>query len=317
MRVAVIANPRRLRIEQAEPPEPGPGEARLRLEGCGICGSNLPVWQGRPWFKYPLLPGEPDHEGWGVVDAVGAGGDGIRTGQRVAFQSFNALADYDLARVGSLVPLPPQLDGQPFPGEPLGCAVNVMRRSDVQAGQTVAVVGCGFLGCLLVGLAGAAGARVTAISRRRSSLQMAGLMGAERMVIVSGEQDRDVARALAAARDGFDRVIEATGFQQPLALAGRLTRERGRLIIAGYHQDGLREVDMQLWNWRGLDIVNAHERDPASCVEGIRGAVEAVVKGTIDPSPLYTHGFSLEEAAKAFDCLAEGPDGFLKALVRM
>jgi threonine dehydrogenase-like Zn-dependent dehydrogenase len=136
-------------------------------------------------------------------------------------------------------------------------------------------------------------------------------------VIVSGEQDRDVARALAAARDGFDRVIEATGFQQPLALAGRLTRERGRLIIAGYHQDGLREVDMQLWNWRGLDIVNAHERDPASCVEGIRGAVEAVVKGTIDPSPLYTHGFSLEEAAKAFDCLAEGPDGFLKALVRM
>jgi len=54
-------------------------------------------------------------------------------------------------------------------------------------------------------------------------------------------------------------VIEAAGQQWPLDLATELTRERGRLIIAGYHQDGPRQINMQLWNWRGLDVINAHE----------------------------------------------------------
>lgn len=62
--------------------------------------------------------------------------------------------------------------------------------------------------------------------------------------------------------DGCDCVIEATGKQAPLDLASRLPRVRGRLVIAGYHQEGTRTVDMQHWNWRGLDVINAHERDP-------------------------------------------------------
>jgi threonine dehydrogenase-like Zn-dependent dehydrogenase len=57
-----------------------------------------------------------------------------------------------------------------------------------------------------------------------------------------------------------DVVIECTGMQWPLDLAGELTRERGRLVIAGFHQDGPRQVNMFLWNWRGLDVINAHER---------------------------------------------------------
>ena len=65
-----------------------------------------------------------------------------------------------------------------------------------------------------------------------------------------------------------DRVIEAVGKQWPLDLAAELTRERGRLIVAGYHQDGPRQVNMQLWNWRGLDVINAHERDPEVYMRG-------------------------------------------------
>jgi threonine dehydrogenase-like Zn-dependent dehydrogenase len=51
---------------------------------------------------------------------------------------------------------------------------------------------------------------------------------------------------------GCDRVIEAVGRQEALELAGELTR--GRLSIAGYHQDGLRQVNMQLWNWQGFAV---------------------------------------------------------------
>jgi threonine dehydrogenase-like Zn-dependent dehydrogenase len=112
-----------------------------------------------------------------------------------------------------------------------------------------------------------------------------------------------------------ERVIEAVGLQWPLDLAGELTAERGRLVIAGYHQDGPRQVNLQLWNWRGIDVINAHERDPRAYVEGIRGAVELMSAGVLDPSALYTHRFSLDELGRALDFARERPDGFLKALV--
>ena len=110
-------------------------------------------------------------------------------------------------------------------------------------------------------------------------------------------------------------MIEAVGHQWPLDLAGELTCERGRLIIAGYHQDGPRQVNMQLWNWRGLDVINAHERDPKIYVEGMQAAVDAVASGRLDPTPLYTHRFSLDRISDALNAMKERPKNFMKALV--
>jgi threonine dehydrogenase-like Zn-dependent dehydrogenase len=112
-----------------------------------------------------------------------------------------------------------------------------------------------------------------------------------------------------------ERVIEAVGLQWPLDLAGELTAERGRLMIAGFHQDGPRQVNMQLWNWRGIDVVNAHERDPQVYVQGIRGAVELMSSGVLDPIPLFTHRFPLERLGEALELTRTRPDGFMKAIV--
>src|SRR5690606_31798195 len=94
-----------------------------------------------------------------------------------------------------------------------------------------------------------------------------------------------------------------------------LTAEGGRLVVAGYHQDGPRQVNMQLWNWRGFDVINAHERDPAVCMRGLREAVEAVACGRLDPAGLYTHTYPLERLGEALDATRDRPEGFLKALV--
>jgi threonine dehydrogenase-like Zn-dependent dehydrogenase len=72
---------------------------------------------------------------------------------------------------------------------------------------------------------------------------------------------------------------------------------------------------MQLWNWRGLDVINAHERDPTVYAQGIREAAAAVAAGDLDPMPLYTHAFPLAQIDEAFATAAERPDGFLKAVV--
>src|SRR5690606_33379810 len=101
-------------------PEPGPGQVRVKLEGSGVCASNLAVWEGAPWFEYPLSPGAPGHEGWGEIDALGSGVTGLEIGMRVAGLSGRAFAGYDIAEADQLVPLPAILQDQPFPGEPLG-----------------------------------------------------------------------------------------------------------------------------------------------------------------------------------------------------
>jgi threonine dehydrogenase-like Zn-dependent dehydrogenase len=315
MKAAIVTGPETSGLESVERPEPQPGQVRLRLEGCGVCASNLTPWSGPEWMKFPTEPGGLGHEGWGVVDALGDGVTGLAVGDRVASLSQHAYAEYDLAKPSELVRLPESLSGKPFPGEPLGCAMNIFRRSEISAGQTVAIVGIGFLGAILTRLATDAGARVIAISRRPFSLEVARRMGAAETVPM--EDHYEIIRQVRELTGGVfcDRVIEAVGKQWPLDLAAELTRERGRLIIAGYHQDGPRQINMQLWNWRGLDVINAHERDPEIYAQGVREAVEAVASGRLDPTPLYTHTFPLDRLDDALTATRDRPDGFLKALV--
>ena len=312
---AILQAPGQIGLEERALVPPEPGQVRVRLEGCGVCGSNLPVWEGRPWFDYPLPPGKPGHEGWGVVDAVGADVSNVAEGDRVAALSQNAFAEYDYCAATDVVRLPAALTGQPFPGEALGCAMNVFRRCDIQPHHHVAIVGLGFLGALLTQLSARTGAQTYAISRRPYARQIARMMGAAATLGIDDTWQTIEELKKLTGRDGCDRVIEATGLQGPLDLASELTAERGRLIIAGYHQDGLRQVNMQLWNWRGIDVINAHERDRAVVAQGIEAAATAIVRGELDPLPLLTHQYELADLGGAFDAMIERPGPFLKALV--
>ena len=309
MLASVLVSPLNAVVREAPSPELAPWQVRVRLQGAGICASELPLWEGREWFEYPRAPGEPGHEGWGEVTEVAPEVAGLSVGQRVAMIGERVHAELAVVEAAHVVALPEAIASElPFPGEPLACAVNAMRRAHVRAADRVAVVGCGFLGLALVQLCAGVADQVIAISRRDTGRSLATALGARRTY-----RDDDVALG---REPEFDVVFEATGYQQPLDLAARLVRTRGRLIIAGYHQDGRRTVDMQLWNWRGLDVINAHERDPAIYVEGLRQAVRAVVEGRLDPRPLLTHSFALEEIAEAYRVSAARPEGFIKAVWR-
>jgi threonine dehydrogenase-like Zn-dependent dehydrogenase len=74
---------------------------------------------------------------------------------------------------------------------------------------------------------------------------------------------------------------------------------------------------MWLWNWRGIDVVNAHERDPMVYAQGVREAVEAVASGRLDPVPLYTHRYPLERLGEALDATRDKPDHFVKAIITL
>lgn len=312
---AVISAPRQMDVRRVEFRAPAAGEVRVKIEGCGVCASNLELWQGKPWFEYPVEPGAPGHEAWGRIDAVGEGVSGVEVGDRVAMLSSHAFAEYDFAQSSEVVRLP--VGSGLFPAEPLGCAMNIFKRANIRRGETVAIVGVGFLGTLVTQLAANAGARVLALSRRRSSLKLAREFGATATIAIHDKQ-QTIQRVMELTRErGCECVIEAAGKQESLDLASELTSERGRLVIAGYHQDGPRQVNMQLWNWRGLDVINAHERDPQVYVAGMREAITAVENGIMNPGPLYTHTFKLAELPQAFEAIGRSPEGFVKAVVTL
>src|SRR5690606_25480866 len=288
----------------------------IKLEGCGVCGSNLPVWQGREWFNYPLTPGTPGHEGWGIISEIGPNVKNLKTGDRVAALSYNAFAEYDKANADAVIKIPDELSHIPFPGEPLGCALNIFNRSDIQPEQTVAIIGIGFLGLLLVQLVKSKGAKVIAITRREFALNLAKKSGAD--FIIPLNDYRKVIDEVRNITEGkmCERVIEAVGLQQPLDLAGDLISVRGKLIVAGYHQDGMRNINMQNWNWKGIDVINAHERDQKIYMKGISDAIDAVKNNLLKPLNLYTHHFLISEINEAFHLMNRRPDGFIKALIK-
>src|SRR3954447_17405591 len=116
MIAAVLSKPQIFTLQQSPIPDIHDDEIKIKVEGCGVCASSIPVWEGREWFSYPMEPGSPGHEGWGTVIEKGGKIDNIEKGDRVAFLSFHAYAEYDIAREGAFVKLPNALAGKPFPG---------------------------------------------------------------------------------------------------------------------------------------------------------------------------------------------------------
>lgn len=303
MKAARVVEPGRIEIEDVPTPDPSEGEVRVKLEGCGVCASNVPAFEGREWFEYPMGPGALGHEPWGVTDE----------GHRVAPLVNGAYAEYVVVDKSQIVWLPEVLAGIPFPAEPLACAMNIHQRTGHRPGDVVLVIGVGFLGALLTQLYTADGATVLATSRRPESLQWATAKATTPMDdhwrIVEWVKQHTDGR-------GADIVVECTGKQWPLDLATDAVREMGRLVVAGYHQDGPRTVNMQTWNWKGLDVINAHEREAQRYIDGMRRAVDAAVCGRLEHAKLLTHTYPLERLADALRDTASRPAGFLKGWIK-
>jgi threonine dehydrogenase-like Zn-dependent dehydrogenase len=314
MKASVIESPQQISIIETEIPGIEEDEVLVKLSGSGLCISNLPVWEGREWFNYPFEPGSPGHEGFGVVEQTGKKVSGLSKGDNVSLISYHAYAEYDKTHASNVVRIPESFNRFPFLGEPAACAVNIFNRSCIQSDHNVVVIGTGFLGCLLIQLIKHTGAVVIAVSRRNTSLEFAERSGASHMVkFVSVEETKKEVEQLAGGQ--VDRVIEATGAQHSLDLATEIIKERGRMIIAGYHQDGLRNINLQKWNWKGIDVINAHERDQSIYIRGLKEAVKKTEEGILKPHELITHFFELEDINRAFGFLGVKPEGFLKGVI--
>jgi threonine dehydrogenase-like Zn-dependent dehydrogenase len=315
MRYSQLIGPRTSEVVEVETPEPGPGEVLVRVQASGVCASELHPWaDGRP--GYPLRFG---HEPMGVVAGVGAGATRFREGDRVTGLFKGAYADCCLATEDILLPVPAGVGDEAALGEPLACLVNAQRRTPVELADRVAVIGLGYMGLGMLQLLKLRGpSRIVAIDVREDARAAATRFGADEVYDPS-QLPPDY--SLTSFGDwqsdrGFEVVVEGSGTQAGLTLAGELVRAHGVLSILGYHQGGARQVDVGMWNWKAIDVVNAHVRRRADLMVSMRIGLELTAQGLIDLGALVTHRYGLDEVDRAYGDLMEKPEGFVKAIVQ-
>ena len=314
MRQAVLTEPGRFTVADVPEPAAGPGEVLVRVAACGVCASELDIYRGAAGHaSYPWHPG---HEVGGVVEKAGDGVAAPAPGDPVAvWATAGGYGEYltvPAAHCFASGDVPLELAAL---GEPLACAVNAVELAGIRLGDDVVVVGAGFMGQLVLRLVLLRGPRrVLVADTREDALQRAAAAGATTTVNPAAAP---LAGAVLEATGGAgaDVTIEITGSQAALAVIGDCTRMSGTLVVAGYHQGPPRQVPLADWNWNAFRIANAHFRDQATILGGMRAGMRLVTSGRLSLEGLVTHRFPLATIDQAFRTAIEKPEGYVKATV--
>jgi threonine dehydrogenase-like Zn-dependent dehydrogenase len=286
----------------------------VELVSSGVCATDLYSWlHATPGANLRL-----GHEPAGIVRAVGVGLLNVTVGDRVTGRFGPAYADYVLAKTDEMIRVPDNVPLDLVLGEPLGCLVEAERRTGARLGDTIAVVGLGFMGLGMLSLLAKRGpSRLVAIDVRRDALDKAEELGATEAYttdeVPANYRVTDFAKWEMAG--GFDVVVEASGTQAGLAMASDLVRAHGVLSILGFHQGQSRTVDIEMWNWKAINVVNAHVRRQSLLSDAIRAGLQLMAAGQFSFAPLVTHRFDLGSLDSALAALRDKPPGFVKAVI--
>ncbi len=329
MRALQLIAPSTLAVVDLPAPEPGPGEVRLRVKACGICGSDLHGMDGSSGRRIPPLV--MGHEASGTVDAVGEGVTAWRADDRVTFDSTVWCGECGYCREGRVnlcdsrqvvgvacaefrrdgafaefVVVPQRIlhrlpEGISFEeaafAEPVGVALHAVKRAGEVSGRTALVVGAGLIGLLVVqALKRAGAAKVIAVDLDEGRLRLARELGADE-VFVSG----------AGSVFEVDVAMEVVGAAPTVDLAVRSVRKGGRVVLVGNLAPEV-PLPLQVVVTRELDVVGT-----CAIAGEYPEALAAIASGGIRVKPLISASVGLEDGPSAFERARE--PGALKVLV--
>ncbi len=323
MKASVLIGPKQSEIREVPLPTVGAQDVLVRVEACGVCFSEFHSWAGESDVDYPQIMG---HEPSGVIEQVGNQVDSLQVGQAVTVLPTQrgyfthgisqAFAQYVVAPMERVVPLAPNVNFPEALGEPIACLISAIERTSIQLADRVAIVGCGFMGLILLQLIKLRSPKeVVAIDIRSDALMQAKGLGADRVLRPQDVKPQDKLTEWKDLGQGFDVVFEVSGSQPGLTLAGELVKAHGILSIVGYHANGFRTLDVGLWNWKAIDVINAHERRNAVMMAGMKTGIDLIASGKLDMTSLVTHLYPLGEVDTAFSAMQDKPTGFIKAVI--
>ncbi len=313
MKISEVCDPRRSRVVDIPKPEPGVNEVLVRVRACGICGSEHFSWEKAEGS--PLYLG---HEVAGEVESVGAGVSGIAPGDAVTGLFRRGFAEYSAVDAGAVIKYPRSLGFEVASlGEPISCVVSGILRTDVGLGKTIAVIGMGFMGLMVLQLMRLRGAyRLIAIDTRKDTEDLAKRFGADEFYAPE-DVPAEYSLTDSAGSGGVDIVAECTGNARALDLAVRMLKRHAILSIVGYHQGGPRCVDFQMLNWKAADIVNAHEKRVDHKMRCMETGLNLVAKGQLRVESLMTNYYTIGTIDSAFEDFEKKPEGYIKGIARL
>lgn len=319
MKQLVMCGPRKSKVVDVPDLKVEPGTLLVKVKYTGLCMSD---WH--PWAEASegLTLG---HEPLGTVVEIGDGVQGFRVGDKVTGMcSTPCYAEYCLMPAELTIHVPEALKDEDAVAEPLGCLISAASKMKPRkAGDTVVVVGTGYMGLGMVSLFRLHGAaRVIAIDPREAARANALKFGAAEVyapddkIVQEWRYTDFVVGGDGPVKTGFPLVQEFAGTESALRLAGDLTGINGRLGIGGWHQGGDRTLDIRQWGWKGLTAVNTHERDGVYQTACAQNGLDMLVSGLWNFKGLVTHIYSLDEFDKANSDMEIWKDGLIKGLVR-
>jgi L-iditol 2-dehydrogenase len=308
----MLTAPRRVELVERELTRPGPRQALVRIEQCGLCTSEIDLWLGAAPEQLPAAIG---HEIAGIVEETGADVTGMQAGDRVAaWIEGGGFAEQVIVEERHCVAVADHV-GYPAVAEPLACVVNAIELAAPSLADDVVIIGAGYMGSLLQLVTRLKGPRsITVADVRADALERAVALGATRVVNTATESLTEAVMEETNGR-GSDLTYEVTGINDGLTLAGDVTRMSGKICIVGYHQGASRTIRLGHWNWMAFQIANAHFREIDTIMAGMRAGMELVNAGVLDVSRLVSNIYPLEGIGHAFEAATAKSAGFVKAVV--
>ncbi|MBC8534952.1 alcohol dehydrogenase catalytic domain-containing protein [Yeguia hominis] len=290
-------------------------EVLVRILVCGVCASEYHSWENGKEIGKVF-----GHEGVGIVEKIGAKVTEFQPGDRVTGMMFQAFAEYTKVPAAHIVKVPEGLTDEEAVGEPLACMMSGVLRTPLNPGDAFAIVGTGYMGLGFMQMMRAKGAAtVIAVDVREEGLANARHFGADETYLSNQVPPEYIVDTWddGIFERGIPTVAEASGSQPGLTLAGNMTAVHGNLSVVGFHQDGLRTIDMGLWNWKAITVVNAHERRMNACAKYIESSLNLVKRGMLNTKAMATHRYAFEELNRAYYELKHKPEGYVKGIVRV
>lgn len=316
MKAAILYGAEDFRIEELESPELTPDQYRLNVKACGVCHSELHQWTTEvDGLEYPRFIG---HEVSGEIIEKGSKTGKFNVGDRVAvWTEGKGYATELLIEEKFMYPVNDEIPLTDALAEPIGCTTNGVLKANIMLNDTVALVGTGFMGLIMIQELRLLGIRkIIAIDIRDDMLKLAENLGAD--VLINPKRDK-VLQKVKESNEGklVDVTFEVGGNEATLNLASSLTRMEGKLVMFGFHPGPRKINDLGFWNWMAFDIVNAHFRNQATILHGTAVGMDLLNQRKLNMKPLVTHKFALNEINEAFKTATGKPEGFVKAVIDM
>jgi threonine dehydrogenase-like Zn-dependent dehydrogenase len=331
-RVAKIVEPKRFEIVEEELPKLKEDEILLRIQSCGLCHSDVPVYLGEKQLVGQVLKGKSQfkvsdqvkfpavvgHEPVATIEDKGSQVTEFEVGDWVSGWKRQCFADYLVTDTSKIVKLDSEItDKKKCLVEPMTCVTNIVRAAHPRLGETVVVIGCGIMGLLCVsGLKNSGAFKIIAVDFFENRLKKAQELGATHVVNAKEEDSVDVINNLTNG-DGADIVIEITGKMAAFHSACQIIKRKGKILIPSLYA---KPEPMQSGFYLMLKSPIIHSTHPFysdNYDRDMKIAYESYKKGILPINKLITHSFKFENINEAFEKLVSGDPEFIKGIVEM